>query len=103
MLAMKHNLNGAVNMSEANLSIKRYPGFFAITLFCLFLLYTPLLVVMVYSFNDSQSITRWGRHTGSGWYDKKCAMARQISELCVDQPTLDGPRDCNSGRYIDIF
>jgi len=47
-------------MSEANLSIKRYPGFFAITLLCLFLLYAPLLVVMVYSFNDSLSITRWG-------------------------------------------
>jgi len=47
-------------MSDAKLSVKRYPGFFAVTLFCLFLLYTPLIVVMVYSFNDSLSITRWG-------------------------------------------
>lgn len=56
-------------MSEANLSIKRYPGFFAITLFCLFLLYTPLLVVMVYSFNDSLSITRWGGFSLRWYYD----------------------------------
>ncbi len=31
---------------------------------CLTLLYAPLLVVMVYSFNDSPSITRWG---GFSW------------------------------------
>jgi len=47
-------------MAASSESIKRYPGFFALTVFCLFLLYTPLLVVMLYSFNDSPSITRWG-------------------------------------------
>jgi len=41
-------------------NIKRYPGFFLVTLLCLALLYIPLLVVAIYSFNDSASITRWG-------------------------------------------
>ena len=40
--------------------IRRYPGFLPLTIVCLVLLYAPLLVVMVYSFNDSLSITRWG-------------------------------------------
>jgi len=39
--------------------IRHYAGFFPITLLCLFILYAPLIVVMVYSFNDSRSITNW--------------------------------------------
>ena len=42
------------------INIRRYPGFLPITILCLVVLYAPLLVVMVYSFNDSLSITRWG-------------------------------------------
>ncbi len=38
---------------------RSYTGFFAITLACLFILYAPLIVVAVYSFNDSLSITRF--------------------------------------------
>lgn len=41
-------------------SLKRFPGFFPLTVLCLLLLYGPLLIVMLYSFNDSASITRWG-------------------------------------------
>lgn len=40
--------------------IRHYPGFFAITLLCLTVLYAPLVVVTLYSFNDSTSITSWG-------------------------------------------
>jgi spermidine/putrescine transport system permease protein len=40
--------------------VRHYPGFLAITLVCLAVLYVPLLVVAVYSFNVSTSITRWG-------------------------------------------
>jgi spermidine/putrescine transport system permease protein len=47
--------------------LRRFPGFYAITLLCLFLLYAPLIVVMVYSFNDSASITLWGG-TSLRWY-----------------------------------
>jgi spermidine/putrescine transport system permease protein len=40
-------------------NVRRYPGFLAVALGCLFILYAPLIVIMVYSFNDSASITRW--------------------------------------------
>ncbi len=56
-------------MAQASESIKRYPGFLAVTLFCLLVLYLPLIVVMVYSFNDSASITRWGGFSFR-WYQE---------------------------------
>jgi len=40
--------------------IRSYSGFFSVTCLCLFILYAPLIVVMIYSFNDSISITEWG-------------------------------------------
>jgi spermidine/putrescine transport system permease protein len=42
------------------LDIRRYPGFAAMTALCLTILYVPLLVVMLYSFNASTSLTNWG-------------------------------------------
>ena len=39
--------------------VRSYSGFQAITLFCLAVLYAPLIVVTIYSFNASQSITVW--------------------------------------------
>lgn len=36
-----------------------FPGFRALTFLCLFILYAPLIVVTIYSFNDSRSITTW--------------------------------------------
>lgn len=40
--------------------VRHYPGFLAVTLVCLAVLYVPLTVVAVYSFNGSTSITTWG-------------------------------------------
>ena len=40
--------------------VRYYPGFFAMTVGCLFVLYAPLVVVTVYSFIASTSITTWG-------------------------------------------
>jgi len=40
--------------------VRHYPGFLAVTIGCLAVLYVPLLVVAVYSFNASTSITAWG-------------------------------------------
>lgn len=40
--------------------VRHYPGFRAITLGCLFILYAPLIVITIYSFNGSTSITTWG-------------------------------------------
>jgi spermidine/putrescine transport system permease protein len=44
--------------------VRHYPGFLAMAVACLAILYVPLVVVMVYSFNDSTSITTWG---GFSW------------------------------------
>ena len=51
-------------MSGNATDVRRYPGFFLFTLLCLVLLYTPLIIVTIYSFNDSRSITTWG---GFSW------------------------------------
>ncbi len=40
--------------------VRHYPGFLGITIICLMVLYFPLMVVAVYSFNASTSITAWG-------------------------------------------
>jgi spermidine/putrescine transport system permease protein len=47
-------------MTERKFDLRYFPGFSPLTLLCLFLLYAPLIIVMVYSFNDSTSITTWG-------------------------------------------
>lgn len=44
---------------SAHTDVKTYRGFFAITLLCIVILYAPLAVVTVYSFNASPSITVW--------------------------------------------
>ncbi len=56
-------------MAETSSSFRRYPGFFPITILCLTLLYGPLIIVMVYSFNDSTSITTWGGFS-LRWYEE---------------------------------
>ena len=44
---------------SARTDIRAYTGFGAITVLCLVILYAPLAVVTVYSFNASASITVW--------------------------------------------
>ena len=46
-------------MARKPFNIKAYRGFPTMTVLCLFVLYAPLIVVTVYSFNASQSITVW--------------------------------------------
>ncbi|WP_406647160.1 ABC transporter permease [Aliisedimentitalea scapharcae] len=46
-------------MATAKFDIKSYAGFKPITLLCLVILYAPLVVVTIYSFNVSKSITVW--------------------------------------------
>jgi len=46
-------------MSTRKYDIKSLPGFLPITILCLVVLYAPLVVVTLYSFNDSTSITIW--------------------------------------------
>jgi spermidine/putrescine transport system permease protein len=44
--------------------VRHYPGFASMTVGCLFILYAPLIVITIYSFNGSTSITTWG---GFSW------------------------------------
>jgi len=46
-------------MASKKFDIKAYPGFKAITLLCLIVLYAPLVIVTIYSFNASASLTNW--------------------------------------------
>ena len=43
----------------ARTDIRSYSGFMTVTFLCLAVLYAPLIVVTVYSFNASRSITIW--------------------------------------------
>lgn len=56
-------------MAETSNAIRRYPGFFPVTILCLLLLYGPLIIVMIYSFNASTSITNWGGFS-LRWYEE---------------------------------
>lgn len=40
--------------------LRHFTGFRPLTVLCLVILYAPLVIVAVYSFNESTSITRWG-------------------------------------------
>ncbi|WP_166417827.1 ABC transporter permease [Cochlodiniinecator piscidefendens] len=46
-------------MASSKNDVRHYTGFFPITVLCLVILYAPLLVVTIYSLNDSNSITNW--------------------------------------------
>jgi len=43
----------------AKTDVRSYTGFRAVTVLCLVILYAPLIVVTIYSFNASRSITTW--------------------------------------------
>ena len=49
------------------LDLKYQPGFATVALFCMALLYAPILVLVVFSFNGGVSVTRWGGF-GFNWY-----------------------------------
>lgn len=51
----------------ARADMRRYASFGVMTALCLTILYVPLAVVAVYSFNDSRSITAWGGFS-TRWY-----------------------------------
>ena len=53
--------------------LKWQPGFGVVTMICLVLLYAPMIVLFVFSFNGSDSITRWGGLPGWRWYTEAFA------------------------------
>jgi spermidine/putrescine transport system permease protein len=49
------------------LDLKYQPGFGTIAICCMVLLYAPILVLTIFSFNGGDSVTRWGGF-GLNWY-----------------------------------
>ncbi|MET1025743.1 MAG: ABC transporter permease [Dongiaceae bacterium] len=49
---------------RSRFDVRRQPGFGAVALFCLIMLYGPILVLIAYSFNKNEIVTIW---TGFSW------------------------------------
>src|SRR6202158_271332 len=49
------------------LDLRYQPGFGTIAVCCMVLLYAPILVLVIFSFNGGPSVTRWGGF-GLNWY-----------------------------------
>ncbi|MHB1060173.1 MAG: ABC transporter permease [Rhodanobacter sp.] len=45
--------------ATGTLDLKRQPGFRTVALLCLAMLYAPVLVLVVFSFNENRSVTKW--------------------------------------------
>jgi spermidine/putrescine transport system permease protein len=56
-------------MAAQRTDLRRYAGFGTMTWFCLTLLYAPMIVITIYSFNAIRSITTWGGFSFA-WYVK---------------------------------
>ncbi len=55
---------GAADPPPRRFDVRRMPGFSPLALFCMVALYAPLLIMAVFSFNSSRSVTRF---TGFSW------------------------------------
>ncbi|MEA2781245.1 MAG: spermidine/putrescine transport system permease protein [Rhodospirillaceae bacterium] len=47
--------------------LKRQPGFATVALLCLAMLYAPIIILVIFSFNASRSVTRWSSFS-LDWY-----------------------------------
>ena len=47
--------------------LKRQPGFAAVAMACLAMLYAPIVILVLFSFNASRSVTRWS-HFSLEWF-----------------------------------
>jgi spermidine/putrescine transport system permease protein len=54
---------------SSTLDLKRQPGFGGVAWFCLLLLYAPIAVLFVFSFNASRSVSNWSEFS-LAWYVK---------------------------------
>ncbi len=57
----------AIGSPTRAFDLRRQPGFGAIAVLCLIVLYAPILVLMIYSFNANDLVTRWSGFS-TGWY-----------------------------------
>ena len=64
--------------TRGSFAIKSQPGFGVVALFCFAMLYLPIVILVIYSFNASRLVTVWG-----GW------SLRWYIELFNDRAMLD--------------
>jgi spermidine/putrescine transport system permease protein len=55
--------------ARSGIDLKHQPGFKVIALFCLALLYTPILILVLFSFNSGQVVMHWEGFS-TAWYGK---------------------------------
>jgi spermidine/putrescine transport system permease protein len=62
----------ATRRQRRMLDMTYQPGFRGVAYFCLFMLYAPIVVLVIYSFNANPSVTIWTEF-GINWYRKVAA------------------------------
>ena len=65
--AITESAGAAAKKPRKFLDLKYQPGFGTIAICCMLLLYAPILVLTIFSFNGGESVTRWGGF-GLNWY-----------------------------------
>jgi len=68
------------------LDLKRQPGFGTIAMLCLVMLYAPIVILVIFSFNTSPSVTRW-QNFSLQWF-VKVLENREIHDAALNSLTI---------------
>ena len=78
--------------SGRSIDLKWQPGFGAVAIFCIALLYAPILLMVVYSFNSNDIITRWSGFStawyGSAWVNQEFRDAAENTMIITIAATI---------------
>src|SRR5215813_14688854 len=58
-LAIDSSIKRPRDPAKQALDLKRQPGFGTVAMLCLAMLYAPIVILVIFSFNTSPSVTRW--------------------------------------------
>jgi len=68
------------------LDLKRQPGFGTVAMLCLAMLYAPIVILVVFSFNTSPSVTRWQSFSLQWFYE--VLANRDIHDAATNSLTI---------------
>ena len=71
----------AARRPRRNYDVRRLPGFGAVAIFTFFMLYAPILILVVFSFNAAPSQAQWGGFSLQ-WYEA-AFNNRQVREVSI--------------------
>jgi len=71
-LAIDSSIKRPRDPAKQALDLKRQPGFGTVAMLCLAMLYAPIVILVLFSFNTSPSVTRW-QSFSLGWFFKVLA------------------------------